>query len=324
MPRKPKDTNAKSVQRLTLQVQQLEAENAALKERVRIFTPTEWAAKEYERKLERDRKDAHARNAAVALSWSEDNDYPDLLGSDKQVKWALAIRRELVEMFRRERPNIAVQVEADLREKIQAIWWIARTPRSGRETAGELLGKDAIHNNTWTEKITTLPGVAIPYAAESADDLADDSDPVVNPFPMDLGMFLQALAYLSGAQQMEVRRSGIDISLLEEMLDYQKNVQMNEIIESIFYVDCEARLDLETLVRLLYQFRLEYVKFHASASRLYLLEPEVERLRPDWSLYGDVEIDAAFRMRVKERIRRNIGRVHEVMAHRRQLASSQI
>jgi hypothetical protein len=179
MPRKS-ETIEQRMQRLTVTVQQLEEENADLRERVRIFTPTEWKAKDRAREMERLRKETNGRRAEEGVSWSQDNHFPALVGSQKQIQWAYSIRRQLVELFRKEQPSVAAQVEeVSLREKIESIWWIARVPHFGRETATALLSRDAIHDNFWSGERTILPGVVIPNAAVSDDadqDVAADPD----------------------------------------------------------------------------------------------------------------------------------------------------
>jgi hypothetical protein len=146
-------------------IERLEAENAELKQKVRTFTPSEWAAKEADRRIERQRNDKRNQAAEEGLSWAQANNYPDLQGSVKQVRWAQTIRHTLVEKFRKEQPGVAAEVEDSLREKKLAVWWISRSPRSGQETATELLSRHTINENIWSGERTACPGVVIPGTA---------------------------------------------------------------------------------------------------------------------------------------------------------------
>ena len=165
MPKQTLETIEERVEQLTATVQQLETETAALKARVKMFTPTEWAEREHMRKVERERKETQERNGDAGQAWAEDNGYPELQGSVKQIRWASAIRHQLVEKFRKEQPCVAAEVEESLREKTRAIWWISRAPRSEQETATELLSRHTINENTWSGERTGCPGVVIPGTA---------------------------------------------------------------------------------------------------------------------------------------------------------------
>jgi hypothetical protein len=165
MHRKRSETDQDYLVRLEAAVLQLEAEAKALRTKTRLFTPTEWTARERQHTLNQVRNDARRQRADAGQEWSAANGYPDLQGSLKQVRWAVAIRQQLVTQFRQEQPVIAGQIELALKEKTDAVWWVVRAPRTGSAfSATKLLTEDAVNDNLWSGEKTLCPGVAIPVA----------------------------------------------------------------------------------------------------------------------------------------------------------------
>jgi hypothetical protein len=123
-----------------------------------------------------EQKRLRKRDVKAARSWSKNNHYLPMLGTNWRVQLALPIRRDLVEQLRKELPSVATQVEVALREQLNPWWWTARC-LGGTETASELLRRDSFRTNKRSGQKHILPGVAIPDAVvadmESEDDVSD-------------------------------------------------------------------------------------------------------------------------------------------------------
>jgi hypothetical protein len=110
---------------LPIEVQELQAVIIRQQQQIDLLSPAEWS--------EIQNRSAHraaaARKAAEAAeagrTWSEENQYPDLTGSAKQVSWAISLRREIIEEVRAIGDMIfAREAEQVLRTVTDAHEWI--------------------------------------------------------------------------------------------------------------------------------------------------------------------------------------------------------
>jgi hypothetical protein len=143
--------------------------------------------------------------------------------------------------------------------------------------------------------------------------------------PTELETFLESVEHLPESEQLKIKESlerataGRMFSLLEEMEEYQKNPQMNEILATFLRICEEDKLDPEMVVGVLCVLRSAYLQFHG-------LEPTIEGSH-HWPeskyaqlLYGNVKVDHAFRLRAEYDIRQIMKSVADVEA---QLARGQ-
>jgi hypothetical protein len=139
--KKLQETPEARIERLQTQVHDLQEMVATLRARQSMFTAAEWRRREDEAAWNEKLRQNQQRLADIARQWAESNGYPIALrGSEKQVDWAIGIRRTLVEQLRKEvSVSEAAALEATLRVQDESTWWIDRRPTHRGQSACDCL-----------------------------------------------------------------------------------------------------------------------------------------------------------------------------------------